>query len=161
MQYYVVQVRTGNEYKTGTLIRRNFERKPERNNVKIIIQQHEVMKCQRKKNRLCPELEKPLLPGYLIIGCEQLTDELYYQIKKVHGVIKVLRNSILPAEYKIFLGQMKNRITEHLENAKQLAQKKESLSLSFNYLIGKFKKYLVNNQNVGWVHPENKTGTII
>ena len=83
---------------------------------------------------------KALLPGYLILKCADLTDELYYLIKGITGVIRVFRINIYYEEVRNFILTYQEKlavIKKRIEYVKNRAKAKGTLKILFNQIIGK------------------------
>jgi len=149
MRYYVVQVRTGKEIETGRIIERYFASLA-KYKISVLAGQERDTRNMKRLAGQSREKQKPLLPGYVVIGCEQLSNDIYYHIRKVQGVFRVLRDCLLPAEYEKLLARQKNRMAENFDQLRRLARKKELLKKAFQEMLERFKRNLISKETAGW-----------
>lgn len=89
-KYYAIQVKTGQEKKIKLLIEKCYGKMHKKQGIKLIIPQGVV---NDGKKGYCS-----VLPGYILLKCNEFTNELYYQLKNTIGVYRVLLEDIAPNE---------------------------------------------------------------
>ncbi|MDX9871859.1 MAG: hypothetical protein RBT41_05535 [Clostridia bacterium] len=135
-QYFAVHVRRGYETKVKAILLKKHSAVLQNGGVRIFI-------AGNKGDHL---------PGYLIIGCRNWSDELYYLLKHTVGVIRVIRNSIPKREVSILFKKLSiSMVQEYLQTAKELAKQKGYLKMIINNLY-KFRKVMAvkPKRNLVW-----------
>lgn len=94
-------------------------------------------KINERKNGVWHDKEKPLFPGYVLIG-GKITIEDYYTLKKVPGILKILRDNkelyrIHPEEIKVISRLMNNG---ELIGTSTAFQRGDSIEITDGPLLG-------------------------
>ena len=143
-QYYVIQVLTGKEFNVKEIFLKSCVAKFGDLDVEIIIPQVGMAKFVRKTYKTT---YKPVLPGYVILKCNDLTNELYYSLKKITGVVRVVRISVCYEEVKRFISTCHDKLAEfkkRLEFVKRIVLEKGRLAISRGRVIGERQEVKVN-----------------
>jgi len=86
MTYYVIQVQTGTEDKYLHLAANIIEA----NQVRLLWPRR---KLRIKRRGIWKDYLAPIFPGYLFIESEKISPELYWQIKRVPGFLRFLKDN--------------------------------------------------------------------
>lgn len=130
-----VQVKTGYEKKIQAILMKCCEKEITRQQINILTTALDFKLCNRlhKKDRI-------LLPGYILIKCGQFTAQLHYQIKRVPGVIRILRETIPQAEISRLVENARIEVIKNYRSAvEELAKQKGVLKTMFKKMF-KYKK---------------------
>lgn len=131
-KYFAVYIKTGYEIKVKSILLKNFGVDFKNKRVQVIVPNN--------------KMDKADLPGYLIIKCYELTDDLYYKIKSTFGVIKVIRETIPKKEMQYFFDRVKKLAGKYCPDfAKELANKKGYINIMFKRV---FKNKKVEEVNI-------------
>lgn len=134
-KYFAVHIRTKNEIKVKNILLKNFGIDFKGQGVQIIVPNNNI--------------DKANLPGYLIIKCRELTDDLYYKIKSTVGVIKVIRETIPEKEMQYFFNRVKQLAGKYCPVfAKELASKKGYINIMFKRVLKNKKVEEVNIKKI-------------
>lgn len=143
-QYYIVQVLTGRESKVKEIFLKCCMTKYCELNADIIIPRVNLAK---KFQKTCRIVYKPVLPGYVILQCAKLTNELYYDIKGITGVTRVFRINIYYEEIKKFIISYQEKLTafkKRMEVVRKRAAVKGELKILYNRFVRKKRVVKVN-----------------
>jgi len=87
MNYYILHTKPGYEERVRTSLLQLKEKKEFSPNIgEIIVPTEEIIDLGKKDK---PSRKKKFLPGYIILQME-ITDKLYWEIKKIPGIAKFL-----------------------------------------------------------------------
>lgn len=121
-KYFAVHIKTGYEIKVKNILLKNYDVDFNNKKVEIIVSNN--------------KMDHTNLPGYLIIKCNELTDELYYKIKSTFGVIKVIREAIPATEMQYFFNSVKQVARKYCNDfAKELANRKGYINTMFKRVL--------------------------
>lgn len=133
MNYYAVQVTTGQEEKIKALFYKIYAKLSWEQHIKILLPDKDL---PVKKNIAEAQF---LLPGYLIVECRDMTNELYYLLKKIRGVKRILDSDIPEQEIRTMFESI---VTEHnnikdklLKLVKKLVRAKNETAICFSRLF--------------------------
>lgn len=133
-RYYVIQVRSGSEAKIKEIFLKAYPARFRNLNAEVILPPVAPIKsCPKLSKKRC----KSLLPGYLILKCSRLTDDLYYALKGIYGVTRVFRINIYYQEIMKFLCAYQERLAvfaQRIEYVKKRADAKGAVTVSFKSL---------------------------
>ncbi|PKM87082.1 MAG: hypothetical protein CVU87_10355 [Firmicutes bacterium HGW-Firmicutes-12] len=135
-RYYAIHVRKGLEINVKKILLKNYAVHLENRGVQIIIPEKKAVQMTPIKGPDC----LVTLPGYLIIKCHELTDDLYYLIRHTFGVIRVIRDSIPLKEIYDFLDVVTIPVSKNFSKlASKLLKEKGRLRIMFNTVLN-FKR---------------------
>jgi transcription antitermination factor NusG len=143
--YYAIHVRKGFELNVKNILSKNHADYLQNRGVQIIIPEKKAVQEALILKQNCAAT----LPGYLIIRCHELTDELYYLIRHTFGVIRVFKDSIPLKEMQDFLKVLNNSLRkEYLRLAIRLSREKGYRRI-MSKIVSKSRKVIEVNQNKG------------
>lgn len=132
--YYAVQVKTGKELVIKEMLKSIVDRRWKDQAVEVLVPMQMVWEKTRKGWK---KKSVPILSGYLLLKCNQLTDDLYHIVKHIPGVCRVLRNYISFAEIKI----MTEKICSPVTFSKQVIERARKLKGRLLCILAKIKNY--------------------
>ncbi|MBE6347958.1 MAG: antiterminator LoaP [Spirochaetaceae bacterium] len=88
MNYYAVQVQTGNEEKIIDKAKKILQDRLDKQNFLFPKKSLKIRKSGLFKQEL-----KPIFPGYFFIQVENIDTELYNTLKSIHGFYRFLKNN--------------------------------------------------------------------
>ncbi len=127
-RYYAVQVLTGQELKIKRNVESIYGNRIAGQDVELIIP---YQACLRKLQKGLQTNNKNLLPGYILLKCQDLNDALYYALKRVKGVCRILREDIVEEQIRHLLGNSRSYYDKARSLARHLQCKKGDKSILF------------------------------
>jgi len=119
--YYAIQVVTGQEKRIKELYAKYYCTHALFASTQVLIPQQLV---RRKVKHNYKNTWSPLWPGYVLIKCAEMTDELYYMLKHINGVIRVLKSAISVQEFdNVLRAKLSSKFMKRLQYARQLLQR--------------------------------------
>lgn len=134
--YYAIQVVTGQEQRIKEIFTKSYSNHVLSEQIDLLIPQQLVYTKTRHRDK---RVWRPQCPGYIIIKCSNLTNEIYYMLKRLRGVIRVLESSIPVEQMQSFFGSGYSRYQKRLEITKKLLQRNNS----FSNIFSEFKDLIV------------------
>ncbi len=135
-KYYAAKVTTGQELKVKQIFDKYLKKQLFKQEVEIVVMQKNIRKKSKKS---FINVKEVVIKGYVIIACQNLNNELYYKLKSIYGIKKILFDNIPVEEFKNILKKLKNSYYKRLELAKKIMQEKSLRNLSFRNLFRKAK----------------------
>lgn len=130
--YYAVQVKTGQEMIIKTVLAKCLEKLYKQEAIEIIVPQFYRWKKCKKRFKL---VQETLMPGYILIRCSFLTNELYYVFKRVTGVYRVFRDKIPLEEIRTLEETLSRCYFRKLELVRKVVSRKKTFVMHFNRLF--------------------------
>lgn len=148
-KYYAAQVITGQEMKIKQIFDKYLRSQLFKQEVEIVVLQQKVrVKC--KKSFI--NVRKVVMKGYVIIACCNFNNDLYYKLKSIQGIKKILCENIPAEQLEILLNKVKSYYYKRLEIVKKIMQHKSQQNLTF--------KNIFRDSKAIQVKPERKGGLL-